>query len=54
MKVNVKLRSAAASKSLGPTDGITNSLKDYAKFTLCILPMLAVIAFGIYCLFIDV
>jgi hypothetical protein len=45
--------SAVTSELHSPAKKLKYGLKNHAKFVLCVSPMLAVIAFGLYFFFID-
>ncbi|MDB5758082.1 MAG: hypothetical protein JWM30_1371 [Burkholderia sp.] len=51
--MNTSAPSAATSKSQSPADELISTSKHQIKFALCVSPMLAVIAFAVYCFFID-
>jgi hypothetical protein len=51
--MNTSATSTAISKSQSPADELLSDSKHHTKFALCVSAMLAVIAFAVYCFFID-
>ena len=49
-----RAQSEAATTSHKSVEEPIPTPKDYAKFALCISPMVALIAFGVFCLLIDI
>jgi hypothetical protein len=50
--MDTRAPSAVTSELHSPAKKLKYGLRDHAKFVLCVLPMLAAIAFGLYFLFI--
>jgi len=54
METNTAKLSVVTSEPLIPGKGLKVTLTDYVKFALCASPIAALIAFAIYCLFIEI
>jgi hypothetical protein len=52
--MDMRAQSEAASTSHKSIDEPVLTARDYAKFAFCISPMVALIAFGVYCFFIAI